>query len=234
MCSSDLIRAFSDEEFKKQDGSDFVVWMNPQSYQRSLTIIKKDTQSINAKGSSPTHAKVGEETFTFKLIFDTTGLVLSPLGSSRMPAEGVVSLIEPLIEKIAKVPPNRSQPNFVQLSWAQLQARCVLTSMSIDYKLFRPDGTPIRAEATLSFLAFTSAASLSRQCDVEPKDTPKFVTVVEGDTLPALCQRIYGDSKYYLDVAQLNDLFCFRILKAGTQLNFPPLADLRMNDGRVS
>lgn len=220
------IRAYKDQGFKLQDGDDYVVWMNPQSYKRSLTIKTKELQEINATGSSPTYMKVGEETLEFKLIFDTTGLVLSPLGSAVMPPEGVVAVIEPLITMIAKVPPERLRPNFVQLSWAQLQARCVLTSMSVDYKLFRPDGTPIRAEATLSFTSFTSAITLSQSAEVESQVIPKIVTVVAGDTLPDLCVRIYGDGKYYLDVARFNGLFQFRNLKSGTQLNFPPLAEL--------
>jgi nucleoid-associated protein YgaU len=143
-----------------------------------------------------------------------------------MPADGVVALIEPLIDKIAKVPQGRKHPNFVQLSWAQLQARCVLTSMTVNYKLFRPDGTPIRAEVDLAFKIFTSAITISRYTDVASKSTPKFVTVLQGDTLPALCARIYGDSKYYIDVARFNQIFSFRNLKTGTQLTFPPLAEL--------
>jgi hypothetical protein len=220
------ISAFKDEEFKQQDGDNFVVWMNPQSYQRSLNVKTTEAKEINATGSSPTYMKVGEETLTFKLIFDTTGLVLSPLGSDVMPNDGVVALIEPLIDKIAKVPPERTRPNFVQLSWAQLQARCVLNSMTVDYKLFRPDGTPIRAEASLSFTAFTSAVTLSRTAGVEPKDTTRFVTVIQGASLPALCADIYGSSQYYLGVARYNGLFSFRSLKTGTQLTFPPLAEL--------
>ena len=220
------IRAFKDEEFKQQDGDDFVVWMNPQSYQRSLNVKTTEAKEINATGSSPTYMKLGEETIAFKLIFDTTGLVLTPLGSNVMPADGVVALIEPLIEKIAKVPSERTRPNFVQLSWAQLQARCVLTSMSVDYKLFRPNGTPIRAEASLSFTAFTSAVALSRSAGVESKDTTRFVTVVQGDSLPALCAKIYGSSDYFLSIARYNNIFSFRSLKTGTQLTFPPLAEL--------
>jgi hypothetical protein len=220
------ISAFKDEEFKHQDGNDFIVWMNPQSYQRNLSVKTTPAKEVNATGSSPTYARIGEETLSFKLVFDTTGLVLSPLGSQEMPADGVSALIEPLVDKIARVPTNGDRPNFVQLSWAQLQFRCLLTSLSVDYKLFRPDGTAIRAEASLSFTSFTSSVTLSRAAAVESKEITKVVTLLQGDTLPALCQRIYGDSIYYLDVARFNNIFSFRNMKVGTQIAFPPLAEL--------
>jgi hypothetical protein len=220
------ICAYRDEEFKEQYGKKFVVWMNPQSYQRNLNIGVAPAKELNATGSSPTYLRIGEETLGFKLIFDTTGLVLSPLASEDMPADGVTALIEPLIDMIASVPKGSYRPNFVQLSWAQLQFRCVLTSMSVDYKLFRPDGTPIRAEASLTFTSFTSSTTLSRSTAVESKDITRIVTLLPGDTLPSLCQTIYGNSIYYLDVARFNNIFSFRNLKTGMQLAFPPLDQL--------
>jgi hypothetical protein len=221
-----IISAYRDGDFKNKDGFDFFVWINPQSYKRTLSIRTKEQEEVNSPASSPTYMKVGDETLSFKLVFDTTGLVLSPLGSEVMPADGVAALIEPLIDKIAKVPTGATHPNFVQLSWAQLQARCVLTTMSVDYKLFRPDGTPIRAEMDLSFKIYTSAINISRYHDQGSTRGPRFVTVVEGDTLPALCARIYGDCQYFIEVARFNDLYSFRTLKAGTLLCFPSLSEL--------
>ena len=52
----------------------------------------------------------------------------------------------------------------------------------------------------------------------------RMVTVVAGDTLPALCHKIYGDSSFYVQVAKYNKLNKFRKLTPGMQLRFPPLA----------
>jgi len=216
------IKAFSDEEFKTQDGEDFTVWLNPESYKRTLKIESTNPQAIGASGTTPQFKNVGQEKIVLKLIFDTTGLVPSPLGNETMPEDGVVALIEPLIDKIAKVPAKGTRPNFVQLSWAQLQTRCVLESMSIDYKLFRPDGTPIRAVYDLSFKTFASAVTLSRTAKLESKQAEQLVTVLEGDTLPGICFRIYGDSTMYLDVAQYNQLTSLRKLTPGSQLRILP------------
>ena len=42
--------------------------------------------------------------------------------------------------------------------------------------------------------------------------------------MPQLCFAIYGDPRYYLQVADVNGLGNFRDLEAGVNLVFPPLA----------
>uniref|UniRef100_A0AAU6WLI4 LysM domain-containing protein n=1 Tax=Chryseobacterium endophyticum TaxID=1854762 RepID=A0AAU6WLI4_9FLAO len=48
-------------------------------------------------------------------------------------------------------------------------------------------------------------------------------TIQDGDTLPLMTERIYGDSKYYLEVAKVNNLINFRQLVPGEELYFPPI-----------
>jgi nucleoid-associated protein YgaU len=47
--------------------------------------------------------------------------------------------------------------------------------------------------------------------------------VKAGDTLPGLCDQIYGDPRLYLKVAAANGLDDFRRLVPGTKVFFPPL-----------
>jgi len=47
--------------------------------------------------------------------------------------------------------------------------------------------------------------------------------VKEGDNLPLMTYRIYGDPKYYLEVAKANGIANFRKLKAGQMIVFPPI-----------
>jgi Contractile injection system tube protein len=220
------ISAYKDDQFSEKEGEGFIVWMNPESYKRVLKVDWAPIPEINAADAKPTYKRVGGETLSMKLIFDTTGLVPSPLGSDTMPPNGVVDLLEPLISMMARVGHKQTEPNFLQLSWAQLQARCVLKSMDITYKLFRPDGTPIRAEADLTFDVFGSPLSVGRMAANQSKDTAKVVIMGAGDNLPSLCKKIYKDQLLYLSVARYNQISSFRNLKSGTQLIFPPKEEL--------
>jgi len=115
------------------------------------------------------------------------------------------------------------QPPFVQLQWGPLLFNCVLTKMDISFKLFRPDGWPLRAEAQCTF---RSAIDKNKMEEIKNKKSPDLthsLVVAEGDTLPLLCYRQYGDSKYYYEVARFNGLTDIKQLTPGIKLLFPPL-----------
>jgi nucleoid-associated protein YgaU len=48
-------------------------------------------------------------------------------------------------------------------------------------------------------------------------------TVKEGDQLPELCQQIYNDDSYYIQIAKYNGLDKFRDLTPRSQLIFPTI-----------
>jgi nucleoid-associated protein YgaU len=54
-------------------------------------------------------------------------------------------------------------------------------------------------------------------------DLTHYRIVKAGDNLPLMTQRIYGDPKYYLEVARVNKLVNFRNLKPGQAIYFPPI-----------
>ena len=54
-------------------------------------------------------------------------------------------------------------------------------------------------------------------------DLTHLVDVVDGDTLPGLCEKIWKDNSYYIKVAEHNNLNKFRQLTGGEQLTFPPI-----------
>jgi nucleoid-associated protein YgaU len=61
------------------------------------------------------------------------------------------------------------------------------------------------------------------KANVQSPDLTHVRVVEEGDTLPLMAKRIYGDSKYYLEVARVNRITSFRKLKTGQRIFFPPI-----------
>jgi hypothetical protein len=116
-------------------------------------------------------------------------------------------------------------PNFIQLSWGTLLFNCRLSTLSMNYTLFKPDGTPLRAKADATFIEFRNQKEISETDTDASPDMSHLVTVKRSDTLPNLCQSIYGDCTYYAKIAAFNRLTDFRDLTPGTQLLFPPLGD---------
>lgn len=218
------IAAYTDGQFTAQTGKTFTVWINPATYTHRYKILYNNRQAQGSNGPSPDFNRMGNETVSFDLTFDATGVVPNPIaGLPAAPDDGVVSLIENFKAVVLSFNGKIHSPNFVKLAWAQLQFQCRMETLNFTYTLFKPDGTPLRAKASVSFLGFTSENQLAKKANKTSPDLTHWVTVTAGDTLPTLCHRIYGSSLYYLRVAQANSLDDFRRLVPGTQLQFPPL-----------
>jgi nucleoid-associated protein YgaU len=109
------------------------------------------------------------------------------------------------------------------IGWGTLLFKGILAEMTIEYKLFSPEGVPLRAVVKASFKGIVEdLLRLAKENNNSP-DLTHVRIVKEGDTLPLMTFRIYGDSKYYLQVAEANNLTNFRRLKPGQQIKFPPI-----------
>jgi hypothetical protein len=220
------ITAYSDPGFTaKVAGANnpFTVWINPATYTYNTSVSYNDRQAQGSPGPSPEFNRVAQEEVSFELIFDATG-VIPPPGGQTTYTNGVADGIKQLTDLMATVNGAIHSPNYLVLSWAQLRFECVLVSMNINYILFMPDGTPLRAKVAVNFHSYASEVQLAKQANINSPDLTHLVTVNAGDTLPLLCHQIYGDGGYYLKVARHNGLLSFRDVAPGTQLLFPPLA----------
>lgn len=219
-----MITAYTDPGFtSKASGSNpFTVWINPASYNFSRRIAYNDRQAQGAAGPSPDFNRVSEESVSFELMFDATGVLPVPTGQSY--ANGVSDVIDQFMNLVATLKGSIHSPNYLILSWAQLQFQCVLASVRVNYTLFAPNGVPLRAKMDVEFSSFTSEGMLSGDSNKLSPDLTHAVTVISGDTLPDLCYKIYGESRYYIQVARFNRLLDFRSIKPGTKLLFPPLS----------
>ncbi|MBL8348244.1 MAG: peptidoglycan-binding protein [Rubrivivax sp.] len=197
----------------------FEAMINPQHFTHTTGISYDKTETMGQAAATPRFNAVDAETASFKLWLDGTGAVHT--GNAK-----VVSVEERLAQLnkvVYSYVGNKHEPGYVRLLWGGLIFFCRMESMTTKYTLFKPSGAPLRAEVDLRFVG---AMSKERERFVSNRSSPDMshrVLVREGDTLPLLCERIYGDPGYYIDVARFNGLSDFRRLEPGRQLHFPPL-----------
>ncbi|MGN8069867.1 LysM peptidoglycan-binding domain-containing protein [Mucilaginibacter sp. SG564] len=226
--------AYTDISFStKADGLDYDVLINPESY--ALTYGTEVSQK-SAQGSSESitsFSKRSAQSLTFKFLFDGTGVIkrgggglLSGLAVPGLPADkpDVVQDFEKFKSVVYDYDGTTHQPRYVQLQWGPLLYNCQMTRMTLTFKLFNPDGTPLRAEADCTFQGVIDETKLAAIENRQSPDLTHIRTVIEGDTLALMCYKEYGDSKYYYQVAQYNGLTDFKKLTAGTKIIFPPIA----------
>ena len=215
------------------DDNRFEVMLNPSEFSHERSIIYSTDNAGSGCGSAkdepigkaavtPDFQSYGDETVGFSLVIDGTGVVNIP-----QPAPGgspdVATQIKNLNKVVYVYDQEEHEPRVVQLLWGSFKFNCRLKSMSVQYTLFKPSGQPLRAKLSLSFIGYMSPAEEAKKADRKSPDLTKVVEVKAGDTLPALCYRVYNDSSYYTQVARVNNLVSFRGLKPGSQIVFPPL-----------
>lgn len=214
------MQAYSDENFGQKSGPPFEVMINPDSYSRTYSINYVDKENLGGLAKSPKFNKILSEKLSFKIVLDSTGVV--PLTTANK-GKDVEKMIKELKMVVYNYQGKIHQPNFVQLNWSPMIFKGRLESLTIDYKLFKADGTPLRANLSLAFIEFMSEKLTAATEGDNSPDMTHVVTIKQGDTLVDLCRNIYGKSKYYLQVAKYNDLTNFRYLIPGSKLMFPPL-----------
>ncbi|MBF0383844.1 MAG: LysM peptidoglycan-binding domain-containing protein [Magnetococcales bacterium] len=219
-----IIIAYSDEKFTSQVGDPFTAYINPDKYSHTYKIKYNETQAQGSSGGSPDYNKTPPDKMNFELVFDGTGVLpMQVAGSNSNSESGIAKQIKTFKELVFSYNGNIHSPNYLMLSWGTMLFKCRLTSLSISYTLFKPDGTPLRAKASLDFIGYTDEITLEQKARSNSPDLTHVRTVTAGDLLPLMCHRIYGSSRHYMDVARYNDLDSFRDLVPGTVIYFPPL-----------
>ncbi|TPN86214.1 CIS tube protein [Aquimarina algicola] len=218
------IIAYSDNEYTSETGDSCTVQINPASYTHEHNVEYNKFQPIGSAGTSIWFKGTPPEKVSFEIYFDATGAVSSSSVSSLLSSQTSVSdQIDTFKSVCFTYNGSIHEPNYLIISWGTLVFKCKLTSLNISYTLFQSDGTPLRAKLNVSFEEAVSASDIASEADNQSPDLTHLIEVKEGDTLPLICYRVYGDSNYYTEVAAYNNLYNFRDIKPGTKLYLPPL-----------
>jgi hypothetical protein len=220
-----LILAFADSKKAESGGmtdadDTFEALINPESY--ALEYKLKFSESGQGHGTSGKQLKyqyTEPEEISFEFLFDNTGII------DGQPRDSIADDLKKFKQVLIEYKGDSHEPRHFKLVWGRNSIfKGRVTELGITYKLFKADGTPIRAVARVKF---KSSIEEQKRAAKENKSSPDLThvrLVKRGDTLPQLCYTIYGDPRYYLPVAEVNGLDNFRRLEPGTRLTFPPLA----------
>ncbi len=204
---------YKDENFSSKVGS-YTAMLNPETYSQNFDVQYNVEQGQGTPDATIKYEKSTPSTVNFDLIFDGTGVV----NAKRTDLASEISKFKKVVYDYNG---NIHSPNYLKLIWGKaLLYKCRLTSLKINYTLFKPDGSPLRAKLSVSFKEFqTPSAALDRNSP----DMTHVKTVVSGDLLPSLVYDVYRDENHILKVADHNKLDSIMHLEPGKRLYFPPL-----------
>jgi len=212
------IQAFSDAACTTEASGPIKAFINPESYSRDCSITYKDVELIGSPADTKTFVGMGQDTLTLSnLVVDGTGIV--SLGNYQ----NVDAYIKAFNDVVYKYNGSMHQANFLMITWGSLNYIGVCKSYKVKYTMFKPDGSALRAFIDLVVESSVDMKTKSKLAEKQSPDLTHFRTVKAGDTLPLMTYRIYGDSAYYLQVAQINNLKSIFAIRPGDRIYFPPL-----------
>ena len=199
------------------DGKTFTVTLNPAEFKREHSITYNRRRTLGQSGLDPKFNAINPDRVAFSIVLDGTGAVP---GAAQ---KDVKDQITDLLSVVYNYNGDKHEPNHVRVLWGTLIFFGRLERMSTDYTIFKASGDPLRAKVQLSFCGFMSKSEEQLVANRSSPDLSHIIVVRAGDTLPHLCNAVYGDPSYYPEVARVNDLVGFRSLEPGQALHFPPL-----------
>jgi hypothetical protein len=201
-----------------QVGEPFVAMMNPETYAIDAKMEFNLKQGHGTSGHQPKFELKLPEEMSFEFLFDNTGII------DGQPSTDLTQKIQDFALFLMGYDGATHEPKFFKLVWGTLLFKGRCTALNIAYKLFNPDGAPIRAICKVTFKEFKEEKLRVAQEDNKSPDLTHYRIVKKGDTLPMMCFLVYGDARYYIEVARANKLINFRKLNVGDELFFPPFA----------
>ena len=202
----------------------FIAMFNPETYTSKHEVEYSADEGVGASASSQKFSRIKPREFNFDFVIDGTGIVenQSPLLFAQSEKKDVQAEVDKFLKITNKIDGDIHRPPYLKISWGTLIVKCILKVAEISYTLFKSDGTPIRAKIKATFSENVEDYLRAAEEGKTSPDLTHVRKVNEGDTLPLMAYRIYGDSKYYIHVAKANKMTNFRNLKVGHDIYFPP------------
>ena len=147
-------------------------------------------------------------TLRMELFFDTQEALIDV----RTRTGQITSLLNQNLETQA--------PPILLFSWGGFNFKSVLESVEQRFTIFLSDGTPVRANLTVSFKEYEAVEIEIRQgLFVGP---PTIRNIVEGETVSQIAGTFLGDPTAWREIAELNNIDNPLKLTPGSQLILPP------------
>jgi len=180
--------------------------------------------------SGPQFKGMASETLSFTLLLDTTQnpgkSATSPLDKPQPVTKWTSSLIK-LVRPEAVAGTNKStndeRPPWCRFQWGDFVSfKAVVTSLDITFKLFSPDGVPLRAECAITLMKFEDDDSWPKQNPTSGTPVPERSHLLQpGETLDRVAAVELADPTAWRTIAHANGIRDPFRLRPGVQVSVP-------------
>jgi nucleoid-associated protein YgaU len=155
-------------------------------------------------------------------------MALDLLFDSTLPGSGTVSVMQICTDlfnamKASKTVGSSARPPTMTFRWGEFSFEGVAKSLAIQYQLFKFNGEPIRVNAKLSLMQWDVESTKGQNPTTRSTGGLGTHVVRDGDSLPSIAFRAYGDATRWRPIAEENGIDDPLSLRSGRVLNVPSL-----------
>jgi Contractile injection system tube protein len=218
-----IIHSFDKNDFMKEDPAlKFTTPINPETFTRTSNIELETSRGHGQPGTNPRYNSTAPEEVKIEFILDGTRTMEGYVDQYNKLE--VSKQIKAFSDCVYKYEGSIHRPRFLIVHWgSELRFPCVLKSMDISYSLFSPNGNPLRAKVTATFVKYESEQAVAAVARINSPDLTHQRVTREGDRLDYMTYSIYDTPSFVLQVAKVNGLTSIRNLKPGQPIFFPPI-----------
>lgn len=190
---------------------------NPESLSQSKSNKWAFRTDIGDSVPESTFSGGNSGSMTLELLFDTTDT-----------GDDVRRAYHKLI-KIAMVKPSenkdtKGEPRQVIVQWGKfISYVAVIESITQNFTLFLPNGTPLRANVSVSLREVYDEGKLPPQNPTSRSDVRRTWVVEKGQRLEWISYQVYGDAGAWRHIAESNGLLNPAVLRPGQILKIVPI-----------
>jgi len=212
-----------------EDGDKIDCWFNPTDYSISRSnqwnvepVVGKEEPKVEFTGAGQTQLQLS-------LMFDDSE---AENGDVRKITDPLFAAME-VDSELGGGGKNSGRPPKIEFGWGKTTTfKAVCTQLSINFTLFESNGTPIRAEATMTLLQIEKPVRRGGGSRNKPQNPTthgiagiRSHVVVDGDSLQGVAHRVYGDATKWRSIAEANGIDDPMALRRGMVISIPVLRD---------
>ncbi len=207
-----------DPSTPKTSGADkeYEVLVNPESIKHSKGMLFNSDNRANGSIDVKQWKGFSEEILDITLSLDGTDYAANK-------EEKVEDQVKKIMEVIYDYDGGVHKPLYTVLNWGTYAFLGHVKNLETDYKFFDADGAPLFATIHIEFTIHMDNETAAKKQNRNSPDMSHLQTIKDGDKIPLICNEIYDDPTYYVQIAKLNGLTNFRDVSVGKKLLFPPL-----------
>lgn len=218
----------------KQDGSSeqITVQFNPNSLSFEKPVHTAEITIPGLDSPLKQFVRGGTETASVELFFDTT---------ERGTGAGATSVttLTDAFYGLVKIDPQTHAAPVCSFIWGEkfpgdrlperygnqrrTEFSCVVTSVKQDFKLFSPEGTPLRAVLTLKLEEYVPLQRQIEQLNLQSADHTRSHVLEQGESLALVSWQYLHDARDWRHIATANGIDDPRRIAPGQTLTVPPL-----------